>query len=147
VPEVALLEYSTVTCPTGEKGILYHSVSLPVPPRVPVKPQTIEGLLHYLKNEDVKPLLETIRHAIKSMGRGIEEYATQGYIGYKHSSGRQFAYIRILRTVFELGAHIIDQDKRLLDYEGIRIQTGKEDYSDILEKIKTAFVNLGGKLE
>jgi hypothetical protein len=81
------------------------------------------------------------------MGQGIEEYATQNYIGYKHSSGRQFAYVRILRTAFELGAHIIDQDKRLLDYEGTRIQTGEEDYSDTLEKIRTALVNLGGKLE
>jgi hypothetical protein len=135
-----------VILPTGEKGILYHSVSLPVPPTPPQEPKTIEQLLDYLKKESLKPLLQEIRQAVKGIGKGIEEYATQSYIGYKYS-GRQFAYIWIHRRDFDFGANIVDEDTRLLDSEGIRIETDDEDYSEVLAKVKTSFVNLGGKLE
>lgn len=146
VPDIELLEYSVVILPTGEKGILYHSVSLPVPPTPPQEPKTIEQLLDYLKKESLKPLLQEIRQAVKGIGKDIEEYATQNYIGYKHS-GRQFAYIWIHRKYFDFGANIIDEDTRLLDSEGIRIETDDEDYSEVLAKVKTSFVNLGGELE
>ncbi|TEU13550.1 MAG: DUF91 domain-containing protein [Anaerolineales bacterium] len=144
-PDIELLEYSVVTLPTGEKGILYHPVS-PVPPPPP-GPKPIEWLLNYLKEESLKPLLQEIRQAVKGIGKGIEEYATPNYIAYKHTSGRQFAYIWPRRRYFDFGANIVDEDRRLLDYEGIRIETGDEDYSEVLAKVKTSFVNLGGKLE
>jgi hypothetical protein len=143
--DIELLEYSVVTLPTGEKGILYHPVS-PVPPPPP-GPKPIEWLLNYLKEESLKPLLQEIRQAVKGIGKGIEEYAAQDYIAYKHTSGRQFAYIWPRRRYFDFGANIVDEDRRLLDYEGIRIETGDEDYSEVLAKVKTSFVNLGGKLE
>jgi hypothetical protein len=145
VPDIELFEYSVVTLPTGEKGILYHPVS-PVPPPPP-GPKPIEWLLNYLKEESLKPLLQEIRQAVKGIGKGIEEYAAQDYIAYKHTSGRQFAYIWPRRRYFDFGANIVDEDRRLLDYEGIRIETGDEDYSEVLVKVKTSFVNLGGKLE
>ena len=145
-PDIELLEYSVVTLPTGERGILYHPVS-PFPPPPPPGPKpSIEWLLDYLKEESLKPLLQEIRQAVKGIGKGIEEYATQNYIGYKHS-GRQFAYIWIHRRYFDFGANIVDEDTRLLDSEGIRIETDDEDYSEVLAKVKTSFVNLGGKLE
>jgi hypothetical protein len=143
--DIELLEYSVVTLPTGEKGILYHPVS-PVPPPPP-GPKPIEWLLNYLKEESLKPLLQEIRQAVKGIGKGIEEYAAQDYIAYKHTSGRQFAYIWPRRRYFDFGANIVDEDRRLLDYEGIRIETGDEDYSEVLAKVKTSFINLGGKLE
>ena len=107
---------------------------------------TIDKLIEYLKEPSLKPTLAKMRQTAKSLGKGIEEYATQGYIGYKHSSGRQFAYIRIYRKAIEFGAHIIDEKKHLLDYEGVRVEKGEEDYTEVLEKVKTAFINLGGKL-
>lgn len=147
VPEVELLEYSTVILPDGDKAIVYHPVSLPTVVRLPAEPKTIEKLIEYLRDENLKPLLTKIRHEVKNIGKGIEEYATQGYIGYKHSSGRQFAYIRILRKSIEFGAHIIDEKKQLLDYERILLEDADADYSEIFQKVKAAFVNLGGKIE
>jgi hypothetical protein len=146
VPEIELLEYSAVTMPNGEKTLLYHSVSLPVAAKPPAEPKTIDKLIEYMNDDKLKPTLVTLRQAVKNLGKGIEEYATQGYIGYKHTSGRQFAYIKVLRKALEFGAHIIDQNKQLLDYEGMRIERGDEDYSEILEKIRIAFINLGGKI-
>ena len=146
VPEIELLEYSTVTLPSGEKSILYHSVTLPSVTRLPSEPQSIDKLLEYLTDDGLRPLIEEMRNSIKGIGRGIEEYATQSYIGYKHSSGRQFAYIKLFRKEIEFGAHVIDEDKQLLDYEGVRVKQGDEDYSDIFEKIQRSFVNLGGVL-
>ena len=108
VPEVELLEYSTVIVPDGDKAIVYHPVSLPTVDRLPAEPKTIEKLIEYLRDENLKPLLTKIRHEVKNIGKGIEEYATQGYIGYKHSSGRQFAYIRILRKSIEALAKVIN---------------------------------------
>jgi predicted transport protein/Holliday junction resolvase-like predicted endonuclease len=147
VPEVELLEYSSVILPNGDKALVYHSVSLPTVARLPAEPKTIEKLIEYLRNEDLKPLLAKIRHAVKNIGKGIDEYATQAYIGYKHASGRQFAYIKIHRQSIELGAHIIDEKKQLLDYEGELLEDVDSDYSEILQKVKTSFINLGGKVE
>ena len=147
VPEVELFEYTSVNLPNNEKGIIYHSVSLPVGSKSPAKPTTIEELINYVTEDSIKPIIEKLRNTIKNLGENIEEYATQNYIGYKHTRGRQFAYISILRKEVEFGALIVDEGKRLLDYEGIHIKTGKEDISDILEKIKTSFINLGGSIK
>jgi hypothetical protein len=145
-PEVELLEYSSVILPNGDKGIIYHSVSLPTISQPPAEPKTIEKLLEYLRNENLKPLVEKLRHTVKNLGKGIDEYATSGYIGYKHYSGKLFAYIRIMRKTIELGSHIINEKKQLLDYEGVVLGDINADYSEILQKIKASFVNLGGNL-
>jgi hypothetical protein len=83
---------------------------------------------------------------MRIIGKGIEEYPTQGHIGHRHTSGRQFAYIRIRREAFEFGAHIVDESRQLLDYQGMLVECGQEDCSEILEKARTSFVNLGGKI-
>jgi hypothetical protein len=145
-PEIELHEYTAVILPDGEKGIIYHPVSLPVTMEPPPEPKTIDELIQYMTNDDLKSTLSEIRQATRNLGKGIQEYATQGYIGYKHTSGRQFAYIKIHRKTFEFGAHIIDENKQLMDYEGILVETGQEDYSQILGKVKTSFINLGGKI-
>lgn len=146
VPEIELLEYTVLIEPGGSKGICYHPVSPPVVTTPPSEPKTMSDLIQYLTNEGLKPTLEKMRVDIKNIGRGIEEYPTQNYIGYKHASGRQFAYIRLMRRVIEFGAHIIDENKQLLDYESVRVETGSEDYTETLEKIRTSFINLGGKI-
>jgi hypothetical protein len=145
-PEIELYEYTAVILPDGNKGIVYHPVSLPVPTGPPPEPKTIDKLIQYLTNDSLKSTLSKIREAVRNLGTGIEEYPTQGYIGYKHTSGRQFAYIRMHRKKFEVGAHIVDENRQLLGYQGMLVETGKGDYSEILEKAQTSFVNLGGKI-
>ena len=58
--------------------------------------------------------------------------------------GRQFAFIRIKRKSIEIGANIINENRELLDYERIRVETSQEDYSPILKEIAQAYANLGG---
>jgi hypothetical protein len=146
MPDIELFEYTAVAMPNDDRGVVFHPVSLPTPERPPAEPKTVDNLIEYLRDEHLKPTLANMRTSIKGLGKGIEEYATQGYIGYKHTGGRQFAYIRIYRTSLEFGAHNIDEKRALLGYESIRVQAPKEDYSPILEKIKASFINLGGKL-
>jgi len=146
VPEVELLEYSAVVLPHGEKGMVFHTVSLPEVPRLPSEPKSIDKLIEYLTNDSLKPTMQEVRARLRNLGESIEEYATQGYIGYKHPSGRQFAYIRVYRKELGVGAIVIDEDRQLLDYQETRIQAPTEDYSEAIEKAKRSFVNLGGQL-
>jgi hypothetical protein len=145
VPDIELFEYTVVVTSAGEKGIVFHPVSLPAAERRVAEPKTVEKLIDYLREDRLKPALGNMRNAIKNLGKGIEEYATQGYIGYKHG-GRQFAYIKVYRTSLEIGAHLIDEKRQLLGYDGMRVESPTEDYSPTLEKIKAAFVALGGQL-
>jgi len=146
VPEVELLEYTTVKLPDGQAGIVFHSVSLPQAARPPSEPKSVDQLIDYLRNSRLKPVIHEMREVIKSIGEGIEEYATQGYLGYRHESGRQFAFIRVYRQELGFGAIVIDEDRQILDYDETRIQSKADDYSDALMKVKTSYVNLGGIL-
>jgi hypothetical protein len=146
VPEVELLEYSVVQLPDSDKGMLFHSVSLPEVTRLPSEPKSVDQLIEYVTNDQLKPVIQEMRQTIMHLGKGIEEYATQGYIGYKLSTGRQFAFIQMYRKEVGFGAIVIDEDKQILDYIQDRVQSSSEDYSDTLERIKKSFVNLGGKL-
>jgi len=146
VPEIELLEYSVVEIPGDDKGIIYHSVSPPEITKIPTEPKTIDQLIDYVTNDRLKPVIDEMRQAIIRIGPGIEEYATQGYIGYKLASGRQFAFIQMYRKEVGFGVIVIDEDKQILDYVQSRISSPDEDYSDTLERIKKSFVNLGGKL-
>lgn len=145
-PDVELYEYTVVTLPGGDRGVVFHSVSLPVAERPPAEATTVDGLIAYLRAEELKPVLDAARRTIKSLAKGIEEYATQGYIGYKHSSGRQFAYIKVYRKSIGVGAHTIDEKKQLLGYDDVRIESPSETWPSILEKMKVALANLGASL-
>lgn len=143
-PNVELFEYSTVVLPDGAKGIVFIPVTVPVPPPPPTGPKTIEEYIGYMTEESLKPILGKARSDLRGLGKGIEEYCTSDYIGYRHTGGRQFAYIRVFRRSFEVGAHIIDENKALSGYQGTRVEKGDEDYTDILQKAKESFSNLGG---
>ncbi|MGB2962840.1 MAG: endonuclease NucS domain-containing protein [Anaerolineales bacterium] len=147
IPDIELLEYTTVELPENDKGIIYHSVSPPIITRIPSEPKTYEQLINYVTNDQLKPVIDEMRQAILSLGVGIEEYATQSYIGYKQSSGRQFAFIQMYRKEVGFGAIVIDEDKQILDYVQTRVSSQDMDYSETLERIKTSFLNLGGILE
>lgn len=124
---------------------MFHPVTLPKIDETLTEPATIQDHIDYITKEELRPVLEKIRNEIKSIGDEIKEYPTRDYIGFKFK-GRQFAWIATYRKYFDLGAHIIDEKGHLLNYESIRIENGKEDYSKIMKKIKEAIKILEVKL-
>lgn len=144
VPEVELYEHTVLLTPEEKRGICYHPVSLPKIEEIPLKLKTIEDLKNYITEEPLKPLFDKIIEEAKNIGEGIEEYATQGYVGFKYK-GRQFAWLAPRRRAIEIGAILIDENARVIDYEPFRIETGNEDYSDIFKKIRKSFENIGGE--
>jgi len=141
VPDVELYEYTVLLTPEEKQGICYHPVSLPKIEPIPPKPKPI---IDYITKDSLKPLFNKLIDEVKNIGEGIKEYTTQYYIGFKYK-GRQIAWLSALRKSFDVGAIIIDEDAHIVDYERTRIETGTEDYTDIFEKIKKSFVNIGGK--
>lgn len=141
VPEIELFEYTALKY-KDKLGIVYHPVSLPVATSAPPEPKTIEKLLAHLRNDDLKPTIEQIRERVKSLNPEIEEYATQSYIGYRHNSGRQIAFIKIFRQSFSFGAHIIDEDKNLLEYDEVRIEDEDQEFDEMMEKVKETYSKL-----
>jgi hypothetical protein len=146
VPDVELLEYSAVRLPKDDIGIIFHSVSPPEITRIPSEPKTIDQLIEYVTDDRLKPVIGEMRNTILGLGKGIEEYATQGYIGYRLSTGRQFAFIQMYRKEVGFGAIVIDENKQILDYIQTRVSSPNEDYTDTLDRIKRSFINLGGQL-
>ena len=144
VPDVELYEYTLLLTPDEKQGICYHPVSLPKIEEIPSKPATSEDLRNYMTKDTLKPVFDKLIEEVKNIGKGIEEYATQGYIGFKYK-GRQIAWIGPQRKSFDIGAVIIDENFHVVDYESTRIETGEENYTDIFEKIKKSFGNIGGK--
>lgn len=141
-PDIELYEYAVLETNAGERGIYYHPVSLPVIDRLPSEPATIENLIAYLTNKEVKLSLDVIRGEIKAIDSSIYEYATKSYIGFKHPNGRLIAYITVRRTAIEVGARIIDEEQQLITDESLRIEGRDENYSEIIEKIKISHKNL-----
>lgn len=144
VPEIELYEYTVLCTPNGKQGICYRSVSLPKIEEIPTKPPTIDELKDYITKEPLKPLFDKLIEEVKNIGKGIEEYATQGYVGFKYK-GRQIAWLGPQRKSFDVGAVIIDENAHVVDYESTRIETGSENYTDTIGKIKKSFENIGGK--
>lgn len=144
-PDIELFGYTAVLLPSGDRGIVYHPVSLPTPSNPPSEPKDIDSLIDYLREDKLKPLVEKIRRDIKALGTDIEEYPTSGYIGYKHSGGRLFAVLKMFRKAIELTALTIDEKKQGGPSEVIRMQVGDEDYSEMLDKIKESLANLERK--
>lgn len=144
IPDVELYEYTLLLAPNEKEGICYHPVSLPKIEEIPSQPTTIDDLREYMTEDTLKPLFNKLIEEVGNIGKGIEEYTTQGYVGFKYK-GRQVAWVGPQRKSFDIGAVIIDENAHVVDYEAIRIETGSENYTDIIEKIKKSFENIGGK--
>ena len=144
-PDVELFEYTVITSKSGDKGIVFHPIPLPIDDEPPTQPKGILDLINYNTNQSLREMVEEIRGKIKAIGHGIIEYPTQGYIGYK-LKGRQFAYLIVHRKDIVIGSHEIDENMQLLSYEPTRIESNNEDYSEPIERIKKSFQNLGGKV-
>jgi hypothetical protein len=145
-PEVELYEYTVVVSPDNQKGIIYHSVDLPVTVEPLIKPPTIIDLKNYLTNESLKPVFESIRNEIKGISDAIDEYATSSYVGYKYK-GRQIAWIATHRKLLDVYSINIDENKDFIDSDYSRLSNDKDSYSDTISKIKNTFINLGGKVK
>ena len=144
LPEIELYEYTVLRIPDGKRGICYHPVSLPKIGKIPTKPPTIQELREYITKDSLKPIFNKLIEEIKTIGKGIEEYATQDYVGFKYK-GRQIAWLGPHRKSFDIGAVVIDENSHLLDSEYTRIESGTEEYNETFEKIKKSFENIGGK--
>ncbi len=145
VPDVELYEYTVLLTSNDKQGICYHPVSLPKIEEIPPKPLTVEELKDYITKDTLKPLFDKVIEEVRNIGRGIEEYTTQGYVGFKYK-GRQIAWLSPQRKSFDIGAILIDENAHVAEYEPTRIETGNENYTDVLEKIKKSFENIGGKV-
>lgn len=146
IPDVELFEYTLLKTEEGKEGICYHPVSLPKIEEIPTKPKTTEEIIGYMTKDELKPLFNKVVKEIKDINESIEEYTTQDYIGFKFK-GRQIAFLTPHRKSFDIGASLIDEDGRTVDYETLRIETGTEDYTEAFEKIKKSFINIGGKIK
>ena len=140
-PDVELYEYTLLATAEGKEGICFHPMSLPKIEEQLKKPVTFKQLRDYITKDSLKPLFDKIIPEIKGLAGGIESHPTQDYVGFKYR-GRQIGWLGPKRKSFDIGSHIIDEKGRLIDYESIRIETGEEDYSEILEKILTGYKNL-----
>lgn len=143
VPDVEMYEYTVLKTEDGKEGICYHAVSLPKIEDKPVPPKTADELVAYMTKGSLVPAFEKVKTEIKSFNKEIEEYVTQGYIGFKYR-GRQIAFLVPHRKSYDIGASIIDEDGHTT-YDYQRIESGTEDYTDILRKISKSFENLLGK--
>lgn len=144
IPDVEFYEYTVLVTADGKQGLYCHPVSVPKIEEIPLKPATIAELKNYITKDSLKPFFDRLIEEIKGLGIGIEEYTTQGYVGFKFKN-RQIALLLPHRQSFDIGAIIIDENGRGSEYDGIRIETGSEDYIDVFEKIKRSFKNIGGK--
>ncbi len=142
VPEIELYEYDVIEDSNDNIGIIFHQVSLPIDTSL-TEPVSIKDHIEYITKDGLKPILEEIREKIRNIGKGIEEYATQYYIGFKYK-GRLIAGIYTYRKYFDLWVNKTDEERNLLYW--VRIENGNEDYSNVLEKIKEYYKELGGKL-
>lgn len=144
IPDIELYEYTLLITPNGKEGICYHPVSLPKTEEVPPKPKSIEEIKRYITKDSLNPTFDKVIKEIKGIGKDIEHYTTTEYVGFKYR-GRQISYIWPHRKSFDIAVANIDEEGSGLGYESIRIETGTEDYKELIKKIKNSFVNLGGK--
>lgn len=141
VPNVELYEYTTLYDSSDKKGIIYHAVSLPKIDNVISEPAGIDSHKSYITKTDLHVIYDEVRNKVQEQGDGIEEYVTQSYVGYKYR-GRQIAWLSAQRKSFDVGVNIISEKRELIDYESIRVTSGNEDMTELLEKIKDSYQNL-----
>ena len=144
IPDVELYEYTVLKTEDGNEGICFHPVSLPKIEEGPKMPKSIEEIKSYMTKKELMPLFDKVVSEIKNIGENIEEYTTQDYVGFRYK-GRHIGYLTPHRQSFDVGASMIDENGRTIDYEYLRIETGTEDYSEPLQKIIKSLENIGGK--
>lgn len=97
-----------------------------------------------MTKDELKPLFDELANEVKEIGKGIEEYATQAYVEFKYK-GRLIGWIGTQRKSLDIGAVIIDQNGRVIDYQSTRIETGNEDHKEIAQGMRESYESLGGK--
>jgi predicted transport protein len=142
IPDVELYEYTVLRGQKSEEeGICYHWVSLPPPPSSLEPGPSIRELRNRMTNESLKPVFDKLIEEIKSIDKGIEEYAAQKYVGFKYR-GRGIAYIEPQRKSFYIFANVLDENRKVLSTEHTRVLSETQDYQDMLEIIRKSYENL-----
>lgn len=138
-PDIELFAFQAIEFKNHEKGIVYFPVSkskieneeIPEPPK-------IEKHYEYIKNEELRPVIDKIRNDIKQIDTAINEYPTNSYIGFKYR-GKAIAYISIQRQSFDLTAVILNEQGYIVEYSNQRINSPTEKYKDTINKIKESY--------
>ena len=138
IPDVELYVYNVLFTPEKHQGICYHSVSVPKIEEMPSKPLEIQDHIDYMTKEELKPIFKNAMKIIMDIGKDIESYSRQDYVGFKYK-GRQIGFLYPTRKAFDVGAVIIDDVGRVLDYESIRIESSTQDYTEIFKKIRKTY--------
>lgn len=144
-PDIDLFEYTVLSSSDGAEGICYHPVTIPKIEDILSKPIKISDLKEYITKDEIKPRFDELINEIKNLGKGIEVYSTQYYVGFKFK-GRQIAFLGPHRKSFDVGSVVIDENGHILHYDFTRVESGTEDCKETLEQIKASFENVGGKL-
>jgi hypothetical protein len=144
-PDIDMFEYSVLNTTDGAQGIYFHPVHVPRIEEIPTKPISLDELVNYITKEELKPKFKAIIDEVAKIGSGIDSYHTNSYAGFKYK-GRQLAYLQPKRRAFNFTAVILDEDLRVISYQTANIESGAEDYSEILGRIRETFGKLGGKL-
>ena len=124
--------------PENQLGIYFHSVSLPKMEEAISAPKTLDDHINYMTNDELKPLFRKALDQIKGLEPGIEAHNRTQYVSF-HFKGRQIGYLMPTRKAFDVAAVITDDNGRITNYEPVRVETGDEDYSEILEKIRKTY--------
>lgn len=146
IPEIELYEYRLLRTQDGIEGIFYHFIPLAKEEVLPSKPKTIEEIKSYMTENGLKPLFDKILKEIPALGENIETYTRREYVGFKYK-GRQIAYLWPHRKSFDFSVPTIDEHGHTIENVPVRIECGNEDYSEVMQRLKNSFCNIGGKLK
>ena len=141
-PDIELYAFQAIEFKDHEKGIVYFSVSMPrlANEEIPELPK-IEGHYDYLKNEELKQVIDNIRQEITQIDKAIDEYVTHSYIGFKYR-GKVIASISVQRQSFDLTATIIDDKGNVVENYTQRINSRTENYKDTINKTKESYFKI-----
>lgn len=82
----------------GKRGLLFEAVNLPAIPEIPPSPKPKQELIDYVTVAPVRDLLKTACNELRDLSgdvEDIEQYTTQGYIGYRIKGKRVFAALHL----------------------------------------------------
>lgn len=139
-PQIDLYVYKTIEFNESKRGIVYYFVSkLSADNNDILEAPKIEGHYDYLKNEELKIIIDSIRKQIKEFDTAIDEYITHSYIGFKYR-GRALASINVKRQSFDFYVSILNDKGNVQEYFFQTIKSSNDNYTDTFNKLKENYL-------
>lgn len=126
----------------GKRGLLFEAVNLPAVPEIPPSPKPIQWFVDYVTVATVRDLLKMVCNELRDLSgdvEDVEQYTTQGYIGYRIKGKKVFAALHPRRDSFW-----IDTNDEEGEWKGHKIQT-EDDYRRVLSNVKRTYKVFGGQ--